>query len=350
MRHALALASRALGRVAPNPAVGCVIVSKDGHIVGRGWTQPGGRPHAETVALAAAGALAKGTTAYVTLEPCSHHGETRSCADALITAGIARVVAAVTDPDPRVSGGGFAKLTAAGIAVRQDVLKAEATFLNEGFFKRISAGRPMVALKSAESADGFVAKAGAKHRITGERARNHGHLLRAQYDAIVCGIGTAIADDPLLTCRLPGMEDRSPIRIVLDTHLRLSPDSQLAKTACAHPVVVFTAAKDGDVLMGKDVEIARVPAGANGHVDLRAVLAELAKRGLTRALVEGGPTIEGAFLDAGLADRVYVYRAPARLGGGIRGIGSRISADARFHSFARTELGPDVLESYALKG
>jgi diaminohydroxyphosphoribosylaminopyrimidine deaminase/5-amino-6-(5-phosphoribosylamino)uracil reductase len=349
MRHALRLAVRGLGRVAPNPAVGCIIVSAEGHIVGRGWTQPGGRPHAETMALAAAGAQAKGATAYVTLEPCAHHGETPPCADAVVAAGVARVVVAIADPDPRTAGKGIAKLEAAGITVTRDVLKDRAAFVAEGFFKRVTLGRPMVALKSAESADGFVGRPGSRVSITGESARNHGHLLRAMHDAIMAGIGTVVADDPLLTCRLPGMEDRSPIRVVIDTHLRLPPTSQLVRTAREHPVVVFTTAAGSDTLTNAEVEIVRLPA-TDRRMDLGAVMADLGRRGLTRILVEGGPTLEGALLDAGLVDRVHLYRAQHRLDAGLPGIGARVAADARFQPFERRPLGPDILESYALKG
>lgn len=335
-----------MGRVAPNPAVGCVIVSPEGHIVGRGWTQPGGRPHAEAVALAAAGKGARGATAYVTLEPCAHLGQTPPCADALIAAGVARVVAAVTDPDPRVSGKGFAKLESAGISLTRDVVREEAVFLNEGFFARIKYGRPLVALKSAESADGFVSKPGADKWITGERARAHAHLLRAQYDAIMVGIGTVLADDPMLTCRLPGMEDRSPLRVVLDTHLRLPLVSKIAQTAREHPTLLFTSKKDAPSI--GDITIIPVDA-ANDRVDLAAVLNELAQRGITRVLVEGGPTLENTFLDADLADRVHLFRSPTRLGSGTPGIGARAGGDGKFHVYDRVELGPDVLESWRLK-
>src|SRR5258705_7039290 len=224
MRHALRLAARALGNAAPNPAVGCVIVAPSGSIVGRGWTQTGGRPHAETVALSQAGALARGATAYVTLEPCSHHGQTPPCADALATAGLARVVGAIIDSDPRVAGSGFARLQSAGVKVARGVLEAEARALNLGFFRRVAEGGPLVALKIAQSADGYVADAQGNSRwITSERARAHGHLLRVRHDAILVGMGTARADDPMLTCRLPGLEGRSPLRVVLETQLQLSP-------------------------------------------------------------------------------------------------------------------------------
>jgi len=328
--------------------VGCVIVSPDGHIVGRGWTQPGGRPHAETVALAMAGEAARGATAYVTLEPCAHFGQTPPCADALVAAGVARVVAAVEDPDPRVAGRGFATLEAVGIAVTHDVLRDEAAFLNEGFFKRIMAGQPMVAVKSAESADGFVAKASVDKWITGERAREHAHLLRAQHEAIMVGSGTVLADDPMLTCRLPGMEDRSPLRVILDSDLRLPSTSRMAQTAWERPTLVFTASTRESTLPSA-VGVVRAPVGANGRLDLTDVLRQLANRGITRVLVEGGPALENALLDAGLADRVHLYKAPQALGGGVPGIGARVKADARFAVCESSHLGRDIVESYRAK-
>jgi diaminohydroxyphosphoribosylaminopyrimidine deaminase/5-amino-6-(5-phosphoribosylamino)uracil reductase len=354
MRHALLLAARGLGRVAPNPAVGCVIVSPEGHILGRGWTQPGGRPHAETVALAMAGAAAKGATAYVSLEPCSHHGMTAPCADALAAAGIARVVAAVEDPDPRVRGKGFQRLEEAGIAVTRGVLEAEARTLNRGFFTRVAKGRPLVALKSAESADGYVAgpsgeeQPGAERWITGATARRHAHLLRAQYDAILVGIGTVVADDPLLTCRLPGLEDRSPLRVVLDSALRLLPKSKLAQTAHEVPVAVFTTAKDGGATLTElGVRIERVAPGPDGRVDLAAMLRALAARGITRVLVEGGPKLHAAFLAAGMVDEVHIYRAPAKLKQGLR---TALGTLDRFRLAERQSLSPDILESYEARG
>lgn len=347
MGHALRLAARALGRVAPNPAVGCVIVGANGAIAGRGWTHPGGRPHAETIALAQAGAAARGSTAYVTLEPCSHHGVTPPCVDALIEAGVSRVVGAVIDPDPRVSGSGFQRLEKADIAVSEGVLEEEAIALNAGFFKRITEGRPLVALKVAESADGYVAgPLGADRWITSEEARRHGHLLRAEHDAILIGIGTALADDPLLTCRLPGLENRSPLRVVLDSHLRLPLSSQLVRTAREVPVLAFTLAKQaGEQLGALGVEIECVRADAEGRPDLGAVLQALGKRGLTRLLVEGGPMVHGALLKRHLADVAHIYRSPTQLGDGLR---SALGANLKGKLSLREMIGPDILESYAL--
>jgi diaminohydroxyphosphoribosylaminopyrimidine deaminase / 5-amino-6-(5-phosphoribosylamino)uracil reductase len=355
MRHALRLAARALGQSAPNPAVGCVVVSRDGRIVGRGWTQRGGRPHAEAVALGQAGALAHGATAYVTLEPCAHHGQTPPCADALLAAGIARVVGAVVDPDPRVNGEGFGRLEAAGVSVTRGVCEAEARTLNAGFFQARLRKRPLVALKIAESADGFVADASGNSRwITSATARQHGHLLRSRHEAILTGIGTVLADDPLLTCRLPGLEHRSPVRAVLDTHLRLSPSSQLARTARQHRVIVFTAAESGgDDLAALGVEIVRVGKDVNGRVQLAPVMEHLAP--MTRVLVEGGPVLNASLLNEGVADIVHLYRAPILLGAGSRSaLGSlsrgELGEAPKLRIFAREQLGPDVLESYEVTG
>lgn len=355
MRHALRLASRALGRAAPNPAVGCVIVSREGRIVGRGWTQPGGRPHAETEALAQAGGQAHGATAYVTLEPCAHHGQTPPCTDALIAAGIARVVAATDDPDIRVDGLGFARLEAAGVPVTKGTCEADARTLNAGFFNARLRSRPLVALKIAESADGFVADASGNSRwITSGTARQHGHLLRARHEAILTGIGTVLADDPLLTCRLPGMEHRSPIRAVVDTGLRLSPSSQLARTARDYRVIVFTGEeRGGESLTALGVEIVRVGKDATGRVDLTAVLSHLTA--MTRVLVEGGPALNASLLNLGAADIVHLYRAPLLLGAGSRSaLGSlehgRLDAAPKLRLMAREQLGPDVLESFEVTG
>jgi len=347
MRHALTLAERALGTVAPNPAVGCVIV-RDDMVVGRGWTQRGGRPHAEVVALRQAGEAAKGATAYVTLEPCAHLGQTVRCADAVIEAGIARVVAAIEDPDPRVSGRGFAMLREAGIAVETDVLRAEAAVSNAGFFSRIVKKRPLVTLKLAVSADGKIARApGGEQWITGEEARRFGHFLRASHDAILAGIETVLADDPELTCRIPGLEDRSPLRVVLDSGLRLPMTSKLVQTAHKVPVVVFTTREGGDGLRAAQVDIVRVAPDAQGRPDLGAVLGELASRGATRLLVEGGATVEEAFLVQGLADRLEIFRSPV-----VAGAGGRPAPRFPLENYGlsgRRVLGSDVLESYAVR-
>jgi len=350
MRHALALAERALGTTAPNPAVGCVIV-RDERVVGRGWTQAGGRPHAETMALAQAGEAARGATAYVTLEPCAHQGQTPPCANALIQAGIARVVVAVEDPDPRVSGKGIAMLWDADIEVASGVLEREAALLNQGFFLRVKEERPLVTLKIASSLDGKTATVSGQSKwITGPEARRHGHLLRARHDAILVGVETAIADDPELTCRIAGLEDRSPLRIVLDTRLRLSETSRLVRTARETPTLVFTAV---DGRLG-DAEVVRVARDARGRPDVGAVLKELARRGITRLLVEGGASVHAAFLDRGLADRLEVFRAPLVLGASGKSAVDALAAfdldeASRFVSLRRRALGADLLESFAAK-
>ena len=352
MRHALALAGRALGLVAPNPAVGCVIVSAQGLIAGRGWTGRGGRPHAETIALEQAGEAARGATAYVTLEPCAHHGQTPPCANALAEAGISRVVAAVEDPDPRVRGKGFVILREAGVEVVTDVCAKQAAELNAGFFKRVRQGRPLVTLKIAQSIDGKTATAtGESKWITGEAARAYGHLLRARFDAILIGIGTALADDPQLTCRLPGLEDRSPLRVVLDTRLQLNDWSKLAQSASETPTLVFTTADGGGPLAACGVEVVKIARDARGRPDLEAVLADLGKRGITRLLVEGGATVHAAFLDRGLADRLEIFRSPLVLGAaghdGIDSLAALTLGEApRFRPAGRRSFGPDLLESF----
>lgn len=352
MRHALALAERALGATAPNPAVGCVIVSQDGRVVGRGWTRKGGRPHAEAVALEEAGQAARGSTAYVTLEPCAHQGETPPCARALIEAGVARVVASVEDPDARVSGKGFAMLWDAGVEVTTGVLEGAAARLNAGFFLAIREKRPLVTLKIAMSLDGKTATVSGQSKwITGPEARRFGHLLRARHDAILIGIGTALADDPQLTCRLPGLEDRSPLRVVLDTRLRLDERSKLVRTARETPTLVLTTAEGGQALVERGVEVGKIAPDARGRPDVGAALARLAERGITRLLVEGGSSVHASFLDRGLCDRLELFRAPIALGGaGRNAIEALKTLDldeaARFVSLGRRRLGPDMLESF----
>lgn len=352
MRHALGLAARSLGRTAPNPAVGCIVVSPEGIVVGRGSTGQGGRPHAETLALEQARGAARGATAYVTLEPCAHEGETPPCAQALIAAGIARVVAAIGDPDPRVNGRGFEILRAAGIAVTAGILRDEAAQLNAGFFLRLGEHRPLVTLKIAASLDGRIATAGGESRwITGEAARRFGHLLRARHDAILIGSETAIADDPLLTCRLPGLENHSPLRVVLDSRLRLGDGSKLARTARTTPTLVFTIAEGGGTLKASGVEIVVVDRDARGRPDIAAVLVDLASRGTTRLLVEGGAGVHATFLDRGFADRLEFFRGPLAIGAAGQPAIDALAAlslgeTPRFISTGSLRLGGDVLESF----
>lgn len=351
MRHALALAERALGTTAPNPAVGCVIVSKDERVVGRGWTQPGGRPHAETMALAQAGEEASGATAYVTLEPCAHQGQTPPCANALIAAGVARVVAAVEDPDPRVAGKGIAMLWDAGVQVATGVLEKDAAALNAGFFLRVKQNRPLVTLKIASSLDGKTATVSGQSKwITGPDARRFGHLLRAKHDAILIGIETALADDPELTCRIAGLEGRSPMRVVLDTRLRLSERSKLAQSARQTPSLVFTTNDGGGRLEACGIGVVKTARDARGRPDIGAVLNELARRGVTRLLVEGGASVHASFLDRGLADRLEIFRAPVVLGASGRSAVDALAAldldeALRFVSVGKRILRPDSLET-----
>jgi diaminohydroxyphosphoribosylaminopyrimidine deaminase/5-amino-6-(5-phosphoribosylamino)uracil reductase len=319
MALALALGRRGLGRTWPNPAVGAVIV-KDGVVVGRGWTQPGGRPHAEVEALRRAGAAARGATLYVTLEPCSHHGKSPPCADALIAAGLARVVSALEDPNPEVAGAGHGRLRAAGIAVEVGLGADEARRDHAGHIRRMRDGRPHVMLKLAVSADGKAGAAGRRPvAITGDAVRDRVHLMRAQSDAIMIGIGTALADDPMLTCRLPGMAKESPVRIVLDSALRLPPGSRLARSAREIPlwVVAGTQAPRAaeEAAQAQGVEVLRV-AERGGRIGLLAALRLLAARGITRLMVEGGPTLAAALLAADLVDEAVLFHASAVVGAG----------------------------------
>jgi diaminohydroxyphosphoribosylaminopyrimidine deaminase/5-amino-6-(5-phosphoribosylamino)uracil reductase len=356
MRHALALGRRGIGRTAPNPSVGCVIVAADGRVVGRGRTADGGRPHAETVAIAMAGAAANGATAYVTLEPCATVTATPSCAQSLITAGVRRVVIAIVDPDHRTDGDGIAKLRAAGVEIEAGVLASEAATAHEGFFRRLRDGRPLVTLKIAQSLDGRTAAASGDSKwITGEEARRFGHLLRAENDAILIGIETARADDPDLTCRLPGLEAQSPLRVVLDSRLRLPETSKLAQSAMQRPTVVFTSAPaGGDALRRLGVQVVTVARDARGRPDIGAMLTELAARNVTRLLVEGGATVHAAFLDRDVADRLEIFTAPMVLGdaghGAIDALAALTLGEApKFTQTGSRQLGPDLLESYARK-
>ena len=317
MALALTLGRRGLGQTWPNPAVGAVIV-KDGVIVARGWTQPGGRPHAEVEALRRGGEAARGATLYVTLEPCSHYGKSPPCADAIVAAGLARVFSAIEDPNPEVAGQGHARLRSAGIAVDVGIGADEARRDHAGHIRRMCDGRPQIMLKLAISADG---KAGAAGRttvaITGAETRDRVHLLRAQSDAIMVGIGTALADDPLLTCRLPGMEKRSPVRVVLDTKLRLPRVSRLVRTANEVALWVIAGADASSaaekLLVGDGVVVLRAAQGGNG-LELTAVLKLLAERGITRLMVEGGPTLAGALVAADLVDEAVLFHSPEIVG------------------------------------
>ena len=354
---ALTLGRRGLGQTWPNPAVGAVVVRHDAAdpvVVGRGWTQAGGRPHAETEALGRAGRAARGATLYVSLEPCSHHGKTPPCADAIIAAGVARVVSALEDPNPAVAGQGHARLRAAGIALTVGVGAAEARRAHAGHIRRMRDGRPHVTLKLAVSADEKAGLAGRKPAaITGEAARDRVHLMRAENDAVLIGIGTALADDPLLTCRLPGMAARSPVRIVLDSRLRLPLDGRLARTARETPVWVITSTAAPPTaerrLAEQGVEILRMEGGA--AIDLGAAMKALAARGMTRLLAEAGPILAAALIEGDLVDEVGLFRSQAMLGAdGIDALeGLSLGAlvrSPRLRSIRVEMAGPDSVEFF----
>jgi len=355
MRAALALARRGLGETWPNPTVGCVIV-RESVVVGRGRTRRGGRPHAETEALAAAGDAARGADVYVTLEPCSHHGRTPPCADALIAAGVGRVVVALGDPDPRVSGRGIERLRAAGVAAEVGLGAAEAEEVNLGFLSRVTRGRPMFTLKIATTLDGRIAtRTGDSRWITGPEARARAHLARAEHDAILIGVGTALADDPDLTCRLPGLEDRSPVRVVMAGR-RLPPaDGRLARSARDVPLWVVVGerhpAEATGALRDRGAEILPVANDTGGRPDPVEAARALAARGITRVLVEGGGRTAAAFLRADLIDRVLWFRAPMWVGGdglsAIESLGIDKIADApRWTRISVVDAGADIVESY----
>lgn len=302
MQQAIALGRRGLGRTAPNPSVGCVLVDADQHVIGTGWTQPGGRPHAETQALAQAGEQAHGATAYVTLEPCAHHGQTAPCAQALVDAGISKVIFANVDPDPRVAGQGAAMLQAANVQVESGLCADQASCLHQGFFTRIGASRPMVTLKIAASANGFMrTPEGEAPWITGPLARHYGHLLRAQHDAIITGAGTLMADNPTLDCRLPGMADRSPVPVVMSHHDRVPQACKLAARDDAARVLFYTQAA---------TQTHNFTYIQRSELKPADVLQDLANRGINSALLECGPTLAQQFLASHLVDAIAYFQAP----------------------------------------
>jgi diaminohydroxyphosphoribosylaminopyrimidine deaminase/5-amino-6-(5-phosphoribosylamino)uracil reductase len=358
MALALALGRRALGNAWPNPAVGAVLVRDENGepiVVGRGWTQPGGRPHAETEAIRRAGAAAHGATLYVTLEPCSHHGKTPPCADAIIAAGITRVVSALEDPNPEVAGKGHARLRAHGIKVDIGVGTAEAARAHAGHISRIRSRRPHITLKLAVSSDDKAALAGRRPAaITGQSARDRVHLMRAQNDAIMVGIGTVLCDDPLLTSRLPGMAGRSPVRVVLDTQLRLPLARALVATAQAVPTWVV-AGPDADTetqqtLQNHGLKVFRV--GAHGaQLDLAAVMTLLAQQGITRLMVEGGPILAAALVAENLIDEAVLLRSPRPIGGeGIDALEgmplTALTQSPHLRARAIESLGEDIAETF----
>jgi diaminohydroxyphosphoribosylaminopyrimidine deaminase/5-amino-6-(5-phosphoribosylamino)uracil reductase len=358
MSLALALGRRGLGNTWPNPAVGAVVVRHGGGepvIVGRGWTQPGGRPHAETEALRRAGPAARGATLYATLEPCSHHGQTPPCTEAIIAAGIARVVSAMEDPNVRVAGRGHALLRAAGLTVDIGVGAKEARRAHAGHIRRTSDHRPHVTLKLAVSSDAKAGLAGPKPvRITGDAARARGHLMRAMNDAILVGIGTVLADDPQLTCRLPGMAARSPVRVVLDSQLRLPIASALVHSARETPLWIAAGPAAADAaekaLSAQGAVILRVPAAA-GRLDVVALLNLLADRGITSLMVEGGPMVAAAFVTADMVDEAAIMRGPQPIGAdGIEALHglplSALTKSCKLHASSTEMLGPDTIESF----
>jgi diaminohydroxyphosphoribosylaminopyrimidine deaminase/5-amino-6-(5-phosphoribosylamino)uracil reductase len=357
MRAALALARRSLGTTWPNPAVGCVI-ARDGRVLGRGVTQPSGRPHAEQVALADArarfGAEAlRGAVAWVSLEPCAHHGRTPPCADALAAAGIARVVSTIEDPDPRVQGRGFAALRAAGVAVETGVMAAEARALNAGFLARLTRGRPWLTLKLAASLDGRIATATGESRwITGPAARARVHLMRAESDAVMVGAGTARADDPMLDVRLPGFADRRPVRVVADGSLSLPLTAHLAATARETPVWLLhrsgTDPARRHALADLGIELVQTPAEPGGEIDMRAALTTLGDRGLTRVLCEGGGRLAAHLLREDLVDEIVWFSAGCAIGGdGVESLAglhlAQLGDAPRFDLASVETMGGDVL-------
>lgn len=353
MRHALRMAHRVWGQTAPNPAVGCVLV-QGGQVLAAAHTARGGRPHAEAQALQQAQGLAKGATVYATLEPCAHHGHTPPCAQALIAAGVARVVIACRDADARVQGAGVAMLQHAGIEVVEGVCAEEALPLYAGFFSRQHHGLPEINLKIATSLDGKIAYAdGTSQWITGETARSYGHLLRAQHEAILTGIGTVLADDPQLTCRLTGMESCSPLRVVMDSTLRTPLSGNLLRTATQVPLLIFTleAAQERHrpyLEAGAEIQVLE-------EMTLNHAARALAAQGINRVLVEAGQGLASHALLSGLASHLYWFRAPVVIGeGGFSAFtGEALEAlpkGRKFLPITRQTLGKDTLEVYSLGG
>lgn len=350
MQQAVRMARRGLGLAWPNPSVGAVVVMPNGEIAGRGWTAPGGRPHAEAIALTRAGEKAEGSTLYVTLEPCAHEGRGRPCADAIVAATVKRVVIGIRDPDPRTAGRGIERLRREDIEVVEDVEAPSAASVTFGHLMRVTEGRPAVTLKLAVGADGRIPQGDGKPVwITGPDARAHGHLLRAMNDAILVGRGTIAADNPNLTCRLPGMSCRSPVRVVLDRRLRTPPDATLFDDVMV-PVWLLCAAGqpqvNADMLHDRGAEIVPVPVDDQGLIDAQDALETLAHRGITRVLIEGGPSVAQAFLDADLLDEAVIYEGQDAVGNAgmmpFCGDGlDRLTESGHFTLIASRALGPD---------
>jgi len=354
MRAALALARRGLGTTWPNPSVGCVLVG-DGRVIGRGYTGSGGRPHAEPTALSMAGDAARGSTAYVTLEPCCHWGQTPPCTDALINAGVARVVIATLDPDERVDSRGMAHLRGAGVEVQHGLLDDEAREDLRGFFLRVTEGRPEVTLKVATTLDGKIATVtGESQWITGPEARHMAHALRGSHDAVLAGVGTVMADNPELTCRIKGFRPSPVVRVIVDSHLRTPLTSRLALTASEAPIWFLV--RDGvdparfDAFIDLGATVIRVQSGAAG-IDLMDGMKALALAGLTRVLVEGGGQVAASFVRADLVDRIAWFHAPTVMGGDgwsvVEGFGTeKLAIMPRFIRHRVTSLGGDMLTEF----
>lgn len=357
MHHALCLGRRGLGATAENPAVGCVIVN-EGRIVGRGYTQAGGRPHAETMAILQAGKQAKGAEVYVTLEPCSHHGQTPPCVNQLIEAEVGKVYIALQDPNPEVSGEGIKRLQEVGIATDVGLCLSEAVFLNQGFLMRMVAHRPMVAAKVACTQDGCIALAnGASQWITGEAARARVQGIRATFDCLLSGIGTVLADNPSFTCRLAGLEDRLPLRAIVDSLLRIPPDCTLIANARQHPLRIYCRessanSTQADHLRARGVEIVAI--GDDGEVlDLGAVLRHLAQGGINRVLLEAGETLLTSAIAQHLVDRLFLFRGNQLFGGDAKPLLGNIGLEGishapKLHRIAEEIVGSDRLETFLL--
>jgi diaminohydroxyphosphoribosylaminopyrimidine deaminase/5-amino-6-(5-phosphoribosylamino)uracil reductase len=354
MRAALALARRGLGTTWPNPSVGCVLV-RDGRVIGRGYTGSGGRPHAEPTALSMAGDAARGATAYVTLEPCCHWGQTPPCTNALIQAGVRRVVIATLDPDNRVNSQGVARLREAGVIVEHGLLEADAREDLRGFLLRVTENRPLITLKLASTLDGKIATGtGESQWITGPEARHMAHILRGRHDAVLAGVGTVVADDPELTCRVAGFRSSHAVRVIVDSHLRTPLISKLARTVPEAPLWFLV--RDGadparlDAFTELGAIVIQTPHG-DMRVDLPGALKALAAAGLTRVLVEGGAQIAASFLRAGLVDRIAWFHAPAVMGEdgwpAIRGfVTEKLAMMPRFIRQRVTILGNDTLTEF----
>jgi diaminohydroxyphosphoribosylaminopyrimidine deaminase/5-amino-6-(5-phosphoribosylamino)uracil reductase len=354
MRMALALGERHLGMTWPNPAVGALVVRHDDGpvIIAQGVTGRGGRPHAERVALYAAGEAARGATLYVSLEPCAHYGKTPPCVDAIIASGIGRVVTALEDPDPRVSGRGHARLREAGIAVTTGILAWEARQIHSGHLSRVTRGRPSVTLKLARTMDGYAARiAGPRLMITSETANARVHMMRAHADAILVGVGTILGDNPLLTVRLPGMEGRSPVRVIFDSQLRTPIDAHVVADAATTPTWIVTTrqapADRAGSLESRGVEILRIE--ASERISCADGLGLLAARGVTRVFTEGGPSLAEAFASADLLDEVIISTSPNALGEpGRPAVGPELEGalQARFRQAWSECVGPDRMDGY----